>query len=188
VCETTLNSLTLQISNALNSNSTLVQKIPAIKKSYANLISQLKNIASTISSLKNRFGVNLARVPASRNLNNNDRQYVSVNKGKYIVHTTPPIIKMQSLLEKLRKLYAANKQLRTAQNRNITNAEMVRIQKLGTNKENADRLKSIANARNALMQIQGDLKTKSTNIRNLRKAVNKNAANPPVTQELKTFV
>lgn len=214
VCETTLNSLVSQIDGALNnSNNGVMQKIPAIKKSYANLISQLKNIASTINFLKNRFGVNVARVPASNKLNN--RQYVNVNKnrGKYVVRTIPPIIKMQSLLEKLRTLHAANKQLKNSQNKNAMNAKTAQNKNARNAKEKADKeAKSEQNrqmlaaeiarrnndkkrAHNTLQTIRADLTTKSKTLKNLKNAVainnaavNKNMmVTNPLSQELQEF-
>ena len=196
-CEKTLDSLSSQISSALNSNSMILKKIPQIKQSYNNLMSQLTSIAGTVSSLKNRFGVNVARVPASRNaMNNNVGQYINVKNGKYVVRVTPPINQMQSILVKLRKAHAnvvkTNQEMRQVQNaerRSRNEAEAARIQRLRMQQANANRVKAVQNARDALTKMKGDVNSKRKTLGNLKRNVNKNSSNIlPTNTELQEFV
>jgi hypothetical protein len=174
-CEKTLANLSTEISSARRANnSSLMKKIPTISRSFTRLINELKTITSEVTSVKTKFGINVARVPyVNGTINGTINMYVSANGNMYKLTTPPPISKMQAILVKLR---AAHKRIANSKNQEKKAAR----QENNARAVEAARAKTSANVNSARKQLNtlgSNLDTQRTKLKKLRSEVNNSPMN-----------
>lgn len=82
---------------------------PKLRSKYDSLYAKIKSILSSIKSTKEKFASNVNRMNNPVNKNNNASVYVSLSPDgkKYVITRSPPILKMEAVIQALKKRVAA---------------------------------------------------------------------------------
>jgi hypothetical protein len=98
--------------STIRSKKTFKANYPKLRSKYDSLYAKIKSILSTIKSVKQKFASNVNRMNKPVNGNNNASVYVSLssNGKKYVITKSPPIVKMEAVIQALKKRVAAEVQ------------------------------------------------------------------------------